>query len=827
MKRLVIIDGKSILYRGYYAMGNLSTRDGVPTGGVYGFASILLEVVAKLSPDYVAVAWDKPHTNIRRRLAIYSEYKAGRAKAPADFYAQVPILMDLLDAFHIPFYEADDFEADDIMGTLSTKANQAGVETYLISGDLDMLQLVDHDTKFYALKTGFSRVDEFDLAAFRDKYGIDKSQFLDLKALKGDSSDNIPGVPGVGEKTATQLLQKYQTLDNVYAHLDEIPGALHDKLANGKASAYMSRELSQIMLDAPVDFDPTAADISQADPAKVLSILQHLEFRSLITKAQKLFGVTAPAEEARSQSAIKLAGKANSQGASHLSEPAEISPLSPDVAPPTKAGLSRTARTSLGEQPANSLTPAVIEFDLKSAMHADPALAAEVLDGARFWDLNQAAFLLNQPAPEGADKQAIYDTQALAFAELPKLRNLYEDFDLPLIPILYQMETAGIEIDLDYFRQLDQNITAKVQDLTKQVSTLAGQEFNLNSPAQLSEILFNRLGLPTTGIKKRRRFFSTDARTLEKLHGQHPIITLIEQYREVSKLKSTYIDALPPLADANHRIHTTFTQDVTATGRLSSLNPNLQNIPVRTDLGREIRTGFIAGQGKTFVSADYSQFELRLAAVLAGDQLLIDDFNAGIDIHTKTAAGVFGVPMEQVTKDQRRAAKVVNFGVLYGMSPKGLSDATGMPVYEAKTFIDKYFALRAPIRRYLDLTLEQAKSLGYVETYYGRRRYTPDVNSPNFLIRQSATRAAQNMPIQGTEADLMKRAMIQLDAQLQSQLPDAQLLLQIHDSLVVLCDPATAPAVEALMRRIMEAVAPELPIKLAVDVTTGSNWGEL
>lgn len=808
MKNLVIIDGKSILYRGYYAMGNLSTKDGTPTGGIYGFVSILLEAIDKLKPEYVAVAWDKPKTNIRRRVELYPEYKAGRSPAPADFYAQIPLLIMILDAFHIPLYEADDYEADDIMGALSQDANRQGVHTDLISGDLDMLQLIDHDTKFYALKTGFSRVDEFDLQSFEEKYGLRQDQFLDLKALKGDSSDNIPGVPGVGEKTAIKLLQEYGTLDGVYENLGEIKGALHDKLASGKDSAYLSKELGRIWFDAPVKFNAEDCDLHLADPAKVLSILQQLEFRSLFAKAEKIFGKAKKPEEGADES------------------PA---PKGSEVATKRASGPVKTGATQRPKEMADSSAsqPDILEFDVKASMHHDKELAKGILDGKSYWDLNQAAFLLNQPIYETENKQNIYTKQLAAFSELPKLHRLYLDFDLPLIPILYRMETAGISIDKPYFEQLSTTLTEQQKHLEGQIFELAGQNFNLNSPAQLSTILFDKLSLPTTGIKKRIKAYSTDAKTLETLRGQHPIIALIDKYREVSKLKSTYVDALPPLADADNHIHTTFTQDVTATGRLSSKDPNLQNIPVRTEMGREIRTGFVSGPDKVFVSADYSQFELRLAAVLAGDQPLIDDFNAGLDIHTKTASDAFSIPMSQVTKDQRRAAKVINFGVLYGMSPKGLSDAAGMSFYEAKKFIDKYFELREPIRKYLDQTLAQATTEGYVETFYGRRRYTPDVHAPNFVIRQAAIRAAQNMPIQGTEADLMKRAMIHLDAALAQKVPSAQIILQIHDSLIVTCAPSDLETVKSLMREIMESVAPELPIKLAVDITSGTNWGEL
>lgn len=801
MKRLVIIDGKSVLYRGYYAMGNLRTADGTPTGGIYGFTSILLEILRKLDPDYVAVAWDKRGTNIRRRLEIYPEYKAGRAKAPDDFYAQIPLLLELLNSFHIPLYEADDYEADDIMGTLSAKANAVGVETILISGDLDMLQIVDHDTKFYALKHGFSQVDEFDLKAFRNKYGIDKSQFLDLKSLKGDSSDNIPGVPGVGEKTAIKLVQDYGSLDDIYENIDKITGALHDKLVAGKDSAYMSRQLSLIMDDAPVDFDPEATDIHAANPTEVLSILQHLEFRSLYTKADKIFG----------------SGMETPTRSSNLAEPARISSSGPATASRDASAYSGSRKDNLEQGSRVAIPePEIIEFDVKSKLHKNP----ELLKDKTFWDLNQAAFILGAPKPtENEDKRALFRSQADAFSRTPKLYQLYRDFDLALIPVLYQMEIAGIAIDPDYFQKLHNHLSEQLEKLSKQIFEHAGGEFNLNSPAQLSEILFDKLGLATKGIRKRQKFLSTDASTLEKLRDSHPIIPLIENYREISKLLSTYVDALPQLKDDQNRIHTTYTQDITATGRLSSKDPNLQNIPVRTEMGREIRTGFVARPGHVFVSADYSQFELRLAAVLAGDKGLVDDFNAGIDIHTKTASDVFGIPMDEVTKDQRRAAKVINFGILYGMSAHGLSQAADMSVPEAASFIDKYFTLRAPIREYLDKTLNQARTEGYVETYYGRRRYTPDVHSPVYVVRQGAERAAMNMPIQGTEADLMKRAMIQL--------ADQNMILQVHDSLMIECPEADADKIAKRMREIMESVAPELKIKLAVDISTGKDWGEL
>lgn len=790
MKKLVLIDGKSVLYRGYYAMKGLAMPDGTPIGGVYGFASILLEILSKIEPDYVAVAWDKSKTNIRRRRELYPEYKAGRKPAPPDFYEQIPYLMELLESFHIPLYEADDYEADDIIGTLSQQANAQNVETIIISSDLDMLQIVDHDTKLYALKTGFSNVAEYDIPTLERKHGIKKDQFLDLKALKGDSSDNIPGVPGIGEKGAIKLLQEYQTLDNIYAHIDEITGSLNAKLKAGKDSAYLSKKLGEIYCDAPVGFVPEEADISKANGAQILQNLEKLRFKSLVKKAQEVYDIKDVSSEPQ------------------LESEENIESLEEDI---------------------------FLSYNVKSSMHADSALAQDILIGkTKYWDLGQARVVLNESKNDHQatlfdDRRADikeYRRQKLAFDKQPKLKNVFEQLDQPLIPILYQMEQAGIKIDRAYFAQMSTEFKAELAAIEKDIYELSGATFNVNSPIQVGQILFDKLNLPTAGIKKTQKGYSTGAKELEKLRAKHPIIEKLERHREVAKLISTYIDPLPSLADQNGRIHTTFTQDVTATGRLSSINPNLQNIPTRTDEGKRIRTGFVADDGKVLISADYSQFELRLAAIMSGDTELIEDFNNNIDIHTKTASDVFGVPMDKVTSSQRRAAKTINFGVLYGMSARGLSQATDMSQYEAKTFIDKYFAVRQPIRDYLDNILAGARQNGYVETYFGRRRLTPDVNSPNFLVRSSAERAAANMPIQGTEADLMKRAMIEVSAWLKNN-SSARMILQVHDSLILECDQAAATNVAQKLEQIMENIAPEFAIKLAVDVSIGKNWGEL
>ena len=807
MKRLVLIDGKSVFYRGYYAMGPLSLSDGTPTGGVYGFAAIAMEIVKKLNPTKVVVAWDSK-TSVSKRRALYADYKAGRVKPGDDFYTQIPLLKELISDLGWSFVEVDDYEADDIIGTLSLQADETldsngncEYETYIISSDLDMLQIVDDNTHMWRILKGFSNIEQIDVAEVEAKYGIKKSQFLDLKSLKGDASDNIPGVPGIGEKTAAKLLNEYGSLDGIYENLDKITGSTKAKLEAGKESAYMSHQLAQIMFDAPVDL-AGLLDF-HFDRAQVIAGLKKLEFNSLIRKidANKM-----------PEDILSRPSATNEERGS------EVSPIT----------MGRNERVTKELSPASTGNKnLIIGWDIKTIMHGNQKIADEILSGKPFWDLSQAAFLLNplsREQPTLSVPEEEYQTQKSALEKYPALYNIYINFDLPLIPVLYKMEKKGMLIDRAYFSRLNSEYTAEVHRLEQEIYTLAGKDFNLNSPIQLSEVLFTDLRLPVKGIKKTSRGYSTGAKELDKLKDLHPIIAKIIEYREAAKLLSTYIIPMPDLADKDSRIHTTFTQNVTATGRLSSQNPNLQNIPVRTGEGKRIRTGFIAPEGKVLVSADYSQFELRLAAILAGDQALINDFNSDIDIHTKTAAEAFHVPFDKVTKDQRRAAKVINFGILYGMSVKGLADAAKMSVPEAKQFIDNYFELRAPIKHKLEEILKQAREEGYVETFYGRRRPTPDVKSSNFLIRQAAERAAQNMPIQGTEADLMKRAMINVDKALPT---GAELVMQVHDSLIVECDEKIAKDVAKILQQQMESVAPELKIKLAVDVTIGHNWGEL
>ena len=841
MKKLAVIDGKSVFYRGYYAMPGLSLPDGTPTGGVFGFASIAIELIKKLEPDYVAVAWDKPKTNIRKRREIYPEYKAGRKPAPADFYAQVPILHELLDAFGWPFYELDDYEADDILGAFAEQATEKGIETYLLTSDLDALQLISPTTKVIAIKNGLSNLEEFDVPAFEAKYGIDVEQFLDLKSLKGDSSDNLPGVPGIGEKTAIQLLQDFQTLDGVYEHLADIKPSTAKKLEAGKDLAYMTKEVGKIWTNAPVKLDWDVADVNDTDLNKVAAILKRLQFTSLEKRLPKHMMASGEViEEVKPE----VAALTETEWPSPLLIDGPISiELIDDTIWVSTDG--KTAHQKPVAQIDSSLwrvleMGTVVSYDVKALYHALDARDISV-HFPEVHDLRQGAFLIDPLARDrsvaalvGSDTtnpleilsglRAEYARQKRVFEDDPKVADIAYHYDFPLTYTLFLIERRGVKIDPAQFEKLSKELGDEHAKLEQEMYAMAGYEFNIGSPAQLSEVLFTKLQLPTTGIKKGKTGYSTGQAELDKLRGQHPIIELIEKTRELAKLKNTYVDSLPKLADSWDRIHTTFNQDVAATGRLSSTNPNLQNIPIRTEQGRRIREAFITDGDKVLVSADYSQFELRLAAILAGDDKLINDFNGNVDIHTKTASEVYGIPMDDVTKNQRRDAKVINFGVLYGMSPHGLAANTGMSFTQAKDFIDQYFELRAPIRKFIDSTLEKARVEGYVETYYGRRRPTPDVKSSNFMVRMGAERAAANMPIQGTEADLMKRAMLKVDEALGGL---GEQILQIHDSILVECPKENGEKVAEILQNVMENIAPELDIALKVDVHIGDTWGEL
>lgn len=848
MKKLVIIDGKSVFYRGYYAMGSLSLKDGTPTGGVYGFASMFLAVLAELKPSHVIVAWDKQGTSTAKRTALYPEYKATRKAPPEDFFTQIPILHQLLEALNVPLIELDGYEADDLMGALAVQAAQQGFEVGLVTGDLDLLQVIGDGIKVFATKTGFSKIEQFDQAHFEAKYQIKLSQFVDYKALRGDSSDNIPGVAGIGPKTAVELLTQYVNLEQIYAHLADIKPTLAKKLEAGREMAFLSKKIVRIMTEAPVKFDPNQGQISQMVPEKALTALDQLEFRSLKNRLATILGVDQPTSGQtdlfNNQPAVAY------DDISSVEELIKITTDQPKILVEIIdqkifiSGLESEAIYALELTKTDDnfyywlKTKTVISSDIKQLLHDFSnstwrSLAELPLDKYSIYDINQASFLLD---PLARDHQItptinqlphlkqLYCDHLPQWAKLPKLAQVAKQLDFPLALVLYLTEKRGVKIDQQFFAEFGQELAERIEVLTEQIYQLAGERFNINSPAQLSHVLFETLALPTTGLKKRTAGFSTDRQTLDALHDTHPIIPLIKDVRELTKLKTTYVDPLPTLVDAQSRLHTSFNQNVTSTGRLSSTNPNLQNIPIRSDWGNRLRQGFVAGQGKVLLSVDYAQFELRLVAALSDDTEMIEIFKSNRDIHTEMASQIYQIPPEQVTKDQRRVAKIVNFSVLYGAGPRNLTQTVeGLTFAEAKAMIERYFTARHKVRAFMDATLKQAEEQGFVETYFGRRRPTPDVKSSNFQVREAAKRASVNMPIQGTEADLMKLVMIKIEEFL-NDYPDSDQILQVHDSVLIECVEADAEAIKAGVIEIMTNICSELNINLAVDAKLGKSW---
>ncbi|MEI7818661.1 MAG: DNA polymerase I [bacterium] len=912
--RVAVFDGHALLHRGFHAIPFLSTKEGVPTNGVYGFTMMLLNAIRELKPEYVVVAWDMPGKTFRHDLD--DKYKATRKETDKDLVPQFQVTLDLLKAFEIPVVGVDGYEADDVIGTLAERL-KSQYEVIIVTGDMDELQLVDDNVSVYTLKRGFSDTVLYDPAAVEARYGVTPTEFLVTKGLKGDSSDNIPGVKGIGEKTAKDLVSQYKTMDNIYAHLDELKPAVRTKLELGKDDAYRSLELSTIVRDVDCEFNLEDARLQRYDRNKVIELLNQLEFRSLIAKLPQsevgqqknlfddIYDVDSR-DHARLREHLKTAKYTLVTTPKQLDDlVAKLTPVktfaldtettSVDVIKADLVGISISWKAGeayyipVGHESGEQLAKEIV-LDVLRPILEDPKIgkvghnikfdyqifkcAGVTVQGICF-DTMVAAFLINpmgraqtlsalalaelgiemieiteligargknqktfnqvaieesgQYAAEDADMSwRLYEVLQKQLMSIGDLDKVGKELEWPLIPVLGDVELAGVKLDVEFFTTFSEQLEKRQSKTIKQIYELAGEEFNINSTQQLKEILFNKLAIESKDLKKvKSGGASTAASELEKLRGQHPIIDLLFDYREVSKLKSTYVDALPLLVDPKTgRIHTSYNQTIAQTGRLSSNNPNLQNIPVRTPLGREIRKGFVADKGKVFVSADYSQIELRLAAAMADDQQMIDDFKSGIDIHTLTAAQMHGVKPEEVTKDQRYGAKTINFGVLYGMNTHGLSVATGMSYEDSKMFIDKYFELRKGVAEYITRLKKQALEEGYTETLYGRRRPSPDVKSSNFLVRSAAERQAVNMPLQGTAADMMKLAMIQLAPKL-SELPgEAEMILQIHDELIVECDASLTKQVEKLLKDIMEGVI-KLSVPIEVGEAVGKNWGEI
>jgi DNA polymerase-1 len=906
-KTFAIIDGHALIHRAYHALPPLTTKDGRVVNAAYGFSMILLKVIEELKPDCIAVAMDLPGGTFRHQQ--YEGYKAQRPKAADDLVEQFFIVRQVIDAFNIPIFEEPGYEADDVIGTMAKELSRTGdIETYIVTGDLDELQLVDEKTKVYTMKRGFTDTVVYDLAAVKERYGLSPQQFVDYKALKGDASDNIPGVAGIGEKSAGELIKNYNDLDNLYKHLDDLKPAIAKKLTEGKENAYLSKELSEIVTDVPLKMDLVKCETNQYDREKVLNLFRELEFKSLMNKLPgekqaDLFDEKAPKTKSREHftaenyklvtdekdlwELVKKLEKAEviaigTQATSLIPCEANLCGISLSI----KEGegfyvpVAHRNCVQLEKQKVIEVLGAVLSnrtpkvgHNLKfsyivlrnagfqlSPVTFDTMIAAYLLNtNARSLKLSELAFSefgvemaeieeligkgKNQICFDCVDlhKAALYaaedaDMTLRLYHHLkPQLREsnlleLMEKIEIPLLPVLAEMELTGIELDCNLLKKISGKFEKKIKGLEEKIYKNAGEEFNISSPGQLQKILFEKLMLQNKIEKKELKRlpsggYSTGAEELGKLKDTHPIIELIQEYRELTKLKNTYLDTLPELADKKSRIHTTFNQAMVATGRLSSSNPNLQNIPIRSEVGQDIRRSFIARKGFKLISADYSQIELRVIAHIAKDDTMIKAFKDGHDIHTATAAEVYGVPENKVTSRMRGNAKAVNFGIIYGVSPHGLQRSTGMEYDEAKNFIDKYFSIHSEIKKYLKEIVEFAREKGYVETIFGRRRYLPELNSSNFIVRGSAERMAMNMPIQGTAADLLKLAMIQIAHDLTPVSKEAKMLLTVHDELVFEVPDKDIEKVRKLVRERMENVA-ELAVPIVVDIGVGQNWGD-
>ena len=879
--KLMAIDGNSILNRAYYGIRPLSTRDGLYTHAVYGFLTTLLRLRDEERPDAVCVAFDLHAPTFRHKAD--ADYKATRKPMPEELRMQVPVLKEVLDALNIPRYEAEGWEADDWLGTISRRCEAAGWDCVVVTGDKDSLQLITEHTKVKLVSTRMGQTTTKDMTpeTFREQYGFDPIHMIDLKALMGDSSDNISGVPGIGEKTAMDLIRRYGSIDAIYEKLPDIeakPAAVK-KLAAGEEAARHSYWLATIVTDAPLAFDPEENRVREPGPDAYPLFLK-LEFSKLIEKLGLRPVETAAADEAPelTVTAEPVTEETRAQELLDAFRRADHVAL---LALPDLSGVMVDCET--GENTAvsaeffferyggdwNGLLRALFSADIKKVSHNvkdlmrtllenglpaegflfDTALAAYLLDAtAGSYELDRlfvSYFNAELPAPAHLEPDAfslLGDTLAAetafhcytsavdalygALAERLRERGqweLFETAELPLCRVLAEMERTGCRVDAKALSAFGELLSARAGALETKIYELADGPFNINSPKQLGEVLFGKLGLPHG--KKTKTGWSTNADVLEKLRGESAIVDAVLEYRQLTKLRSTYADGLLKAIDPDGRVRTRFQMTVTATGRLSSAEPNLQNIPTRTDLGSEIRKMFVPEPGNVLVDADYSQIELRLLAHISGDEGMRAAFRAGGDFHAETAAKVFGVAREDVTHEMRRRAKAVNFGIVYGISPFSLAQDIGVTQKEAKAYMDAYFATFPGVRAYMDAVVEQAKRDGWVETLYHRRRDLPELKSSNFNMRAFGERVALNMPIQGTAADIMKLAMIAVWKRLRAELPAARLVLQVHDELIVECPEGDAARAAALLAEEMEHVA-QLSVPLTADAHWGKNWLE-
>jgi len=922
-KKLVLIDGHALAYRAFHALPeDMKTSQGELTNAVYGFTSMLLNVLRDEQPTHIAVTFDK---GLTFRHDMYPDYKAHRAKMPDEMRSQMKRVRQVVETLDIPIFEQEGYEADDLLGTLARQAEEQGVDTLIVTGDMDLLQLVDEHTRVLTSRWRFSDTVTYDLEGVRRRYRLPPAQLVNLKAMMGDKSDNIPGVPGVGEKTATKLLQQYGSLEEIYEHLDEVQARFRNKLEAGRDLAFLSRRLATIVRDAPVQLDLDACRLRSFDRERVMNLFRELEFRSLVERLPEpearsgdrpqqgpagmphqlsLFGAVPAAVPVAAPSA-DYQTVADEEALRQLVTRLESSPaLTLDTetthTDPMQAALVGIALTDAPQQgyyipvaapsgdpqlPLEAVLDALapllsgpgqpkyghnLKYDLMVLQRAgvdtkglafDTMIAEWLINPASknlglknlAWarlkqqmtpitdligkgknQLSMRQVPVAQVAPYAcADVDMTHRLVAILAAELKEkhLWSLFTKVEMPLVPVLVAMEMAGVRLDAAVLDRMSEELAIRLGELEARIQEVVGYAFNVNSTQQLSDALFKRLGLPTEGLRRTKSgHFSTAAAVLERLRGKHPVIDLILEQRELAKLKSTYVDALPRLVNPHTgRLHTSYNQTGTVTGRLSSSDPNLQNIPIRTVLGRQVRRAFIADPGWKLIAADYSQVELRVMAHVSGDVGLLDAFARGEDIHASTATAILGVPPGEVTPEMRRLAKGINFGLSYGQTAYGLAQATGLTQAEAENFIKTYFERFPRVREYIDCTKALATRRGYVETLLGRRRYFPELQEGSRAphnVRQAVERMAINAPIQGTAADIIKIAMIRLHRALQERGLRARMILQVHDELVVEAPDDERLTVSSLMREVMES-AFELKAPLKADLKMGQNWEEM
>jgi len=886
-EKIVLIDGNSIVNRAFYGLPDLTTTDGRHTNGILGFFNILLKLLEEEKPEYLAVAFDVKHPTFRHEM--FAEYKGTRKGMPEELREQIPVLKELLDACGILRLERPGYEADDILGTLAKKSEAEGYAVSLVSGDRDLLQIADDVIKVRIPKTKRTgtEIEDYNTQDVIDKYGLKPAQIIDLKGLMGDASDNIPGVPGIGEKTAVKLLTQFETVENTIEHIEEVmPNKARESLRENTHLAILSKELATIKTDCELDFSYEAAKLGNIFTKEAYQILKQLEMKSLLAKFNlSEEEMTAKVTVSDEYETVEDAAKAEKlfkafakEELLAISMPVHQENAQLDLFSTGKTGLMIADKEktyfivcegSFTEELLWQKLNELAEQGVKIALFCAKSVAEHFSDKARtnIFDAEIAAYLLNPlkdtylPVDVARDylgvaipsvedilhKQSLEDALSEGKEEAYRLlaRNtrvtymakdalleklaaegmlkLFEEVELPLVFVLFEMEQAGIRINKEELFSYGARLKEGIDKLEAEIYHMAGEEFNINSPKQLGVILFEKLKLP--GGKKTKTGYSTSADVLEKLKPEDPIIEKILEYRTLSKLKSTYADGLDAFIEADGRIHTKFQQTVTATGRLSSAEPNLQNIPVRIELGRQIRKMFTPKEGCVFVDADYSQIELRILAHMSGDDSLIQAYKEEQDIHRMTASKVFHIPFDEVTPAQRSNAKAVNFGIVYGISSFGLGQDLNITRKEAESYINQYFATYPGIKDYLDGLVAEAKETGSVSTLYGRKRPVPEISSSNFMQRSFGERIAMNSPIQGTAADIMKIAMLRVDKALKEKKLQARILLQIHDELLIEAPEAEAALVADILQEEMMAAA-ELKVPLSVEVKTGDNWYE-